>query len=190
MLTLGCSGAPWSSCVGDISSHSWAAVEEGFPWASCSAWRQRWLGRSPGSLTFCHRWYLRGARRFASRWCYPWRWFQKTQTLEKTHRNRSIISRFWSPVDSVVVLNVDGAKAAVGDGYGTTDGDGSWARSATHWPEQRVIKTDWQCSFYLSLLIRSCYLQGQRDFPNGIPVLLLKTSPASCTNSLLLPLVW
>lgn len=116
MLTLGCSGAPWSSGGGDISSHSWVAVEEGFPWASCSAWRPRWLGRSPNSLTFCHRWYLRGARRFASHWCYPWRWFQKTQTLEETHRNRSVISCFWSPTDSVVVLNVDGAKAAVGGG--------------------------------------------------------------------------
>lgn len=116
MLLLGCSGAPWSSCVGDISSHSWAVVEEGSPWASCSALPLWWLGRSPSSLTFCHKWYLRGARRFASRWCYPWRWFQKTQTLQETHRNRPIISRFWSPMDSVAVLNVDGAKAAVGDG--------------------------------------------------------------------------
>lgn len=160
MLFLGCSGALWSSCVGDISSHSWAAVEEGFPWASCFALWPWWLGRSPSSQTFCHRWYLRGARRFASRWCYPWRWFQKTQTLEKnTHRNRSIISCFWSPMDPVVVLNDDGAKTMVGDGCGL-DWDHGWTRSATHWPEQRVIKRDWWCSFYLSPLIRSCCLQG------------------------------
>lgn len=176
MLFLGRPGAPRSSCVGDISSHSWAAVGEAFPWVSwCSASRRWWPGRSPGSQTFCHRWCPQGARRFASRSRYPWRWFQKTQTLEETQKQ---LRHFWRSADSVMFFDCGGGdEGRCGLGW-----DGHTVRSATHWHEYRVVKRDWRSPSCLSLLFYWCCQHGRGDFMKGTQELMtvsLKNSGVS-----------
>lgn len=153
---------PLGAPVGDISSHSWAAAGEAFPWVWCSASQRWWLGRSPGSLTFCRRWCPQGARRFASHSRYPWRWFQKTQTLKETQKQ----------LRHCMFLEFSGL--SYGFWMWRRWWGGMWTRP--RWKreldtqcavrptgyEYRVVKRDWWCPSYL-LLSYWCCQQGWGD---------------------------